>query len=143
MTVGGRRRSILRVAFWAYAAALFTATHWPSLTIEGPIERPDLVLHFAAFAVWGALLAASGILAPVGAARNGPVSALVGALYACLDELTQGIPLLHRTVGMDDLAANIAGVLSGALIAATVARRACRRSGPRLEPPERSATPGE
>lgn len=143
MTVGVRRRRILRLAFWAYAAVLLTATHWPSLTLEGPIERPDLVLHLAAFAVWGALLAASGIVAPVGAARNGPLSALVGGLYASFDELTQGIPFLHRTVGLDDLAANFAGVLTGAFVAAAVARRAGRRSGPRLEPPQRSATPGE
>ncbi len=116
-----------RTAFFAYALVLFIATHWPALTIEGPIERPDLVLHLAAFGLWAALLTASGLLAPPRTPRNLARSLAVSLAYAVLDELSQGVPILRRTVGLDDLLANLLGATLGAFAAWLLIRRYTRK----------------
>ena len=48
---GAGRRRLWRLAFWVYAAALFTATHWPKLEVPGP-EGSDKVIHVGAFGTW-------------------------------------------------------------------------------------------
>lgn len=92
--------------FAVYAAGLFVGTHWPALRIEGsPVPRPDLVLHFGAFAGWTFLLWFSGLTK----GRVG-LTACIAAVYAVIDELSQGIPALQRTVAAEDAAANVIGV---------------------------------
>jgi VanZ family protein len=89
---------------------LFVATHWPSLAIEAPIARPDLILHAGAFALWTAFLLATGY---IGSQRSRRVVLAVGVValaYAGLDELLQAIPILHRHAAVDDWIADAVGV---------------------------------
>lgn len=100
----------LRAAFWLFALALFIATHWPALKVEGPVERTDLWAHLAAFGLWAVLLASCGYFGRPLSARNILRSAALASLYACFDEGLQAIPALQRTFGWDDLAADVLGV---------------------------------
>lgn len=124
-----RPRALVRIAFIAYAAALALATHWPQLRIDGPVVRTDLYIHVAAFALWTALLIASEFTGPWRTATARARAAAIGLLYATLDETTQAIPILGRTFGLDDLAADYAGVLL-AVAAAFIAAHAARRGAP-------------
>ena len=119
-------RALARVAFVTYALVLVTATHWPQLRIEGgPVPRPDLFIHVTAFGLWTCLLIATQLLGPW---RSKPAIAkavVVGLIYAAVDEGTQAIPALGRTVALDDYGANALGVtLAGvaAMIAAAIAK---------------------
>jgi len=115
----------LRAVFWVFAVALFVATHWPALKVEGPVERTDLWAHLAAFGLWAALLAFCGYFGRPLSARNVLRSGAVATLYACLDEGLQAIPALQRTFGWDDLAADILGVWvsSGLVLLLAIVRR--------------------
>jgi VanZ family protein len=105
-----------RWCFAACALALFTATHWPKLRIEGT-GRPDIWIHFFAFSVWTGSLLAAAFFGPVLSRRNIALSVLVAVLYAAFDEVTQAIPILHRTAAFDDWLADLGGIF----IAATAA----------------------
>lgn len=115
----------LRACFWVFALALFIATHWPALKVEGPVERTDLWAHLAAFGLWAALLTFCGYFGPRLSTRNILRSGAVATLYACLDEGLQAIPALQRTFGWDDLAADMLGVwvCSGLLLLVAIAFR--------------------
>lgn len=103
----------LRAAFVLYALALFTLTHWPRFTVDIPgVERPDLFVHLAAFGIWTLLLNLASFLGPPHTARTVLLTALVAAVYACIDEGLQAIPFLQRTAAWDDLAADLLGVAS-------------------------------
>lgn len=122
-TVGGpgsllhRWRRLIRGVFLLYALALVTATHWPNLKIEGPVERPDLWIHMTAFGLGVTLLALSGLFGTVWSFRNIGASVGVGLVYAAIDELTQAIPVLHRTAAFDDYLADATGmVLAGGVL---------------------------
>jgi hypothetical protein len=120
-----------RIAFWLYAAALFTATHWPGLAVESDvISRPDLAIHVAAFALWTIALACTAYLGPPLAPRTIALAAPIAAVFALLDEATQAIPLFMRTFDPLDLAADLAGVAVGA-----GALAACRALRARRSPP--------
>lgn len=119
-------RALVRIAFIVYAAALALATHWPQLRIDGPVERTDLYIHVVAFGLWTALLIASEFTGTWRTAQARARAGVIGLVYATLDETTQAIPALGRTFGLDDLAADYAGVLlavAGAFIAARASRR--------------------
>lgn len=109
-------------AFLGYAVLLFTLTHWPNLTIESEIvERPDLFIHLAAFGGWTGLLAMSGLAGTVG--EWWPTllrTAVLGAIYAAIDEGLQAVPFVSRHCAWDDLFANWGGVAIGTLCAAGV-----------------------
>jgi len=87
-------------------AALLTATHWPGLAIEGPIDRTDLLIHASVFAVWAALLA-------MATGWRMPALLVVGVLFAGFDEATQ--PLFNRVFDWTDLGADVVGVFLGSL----------------------------
>lgn len=107
-----------RAAFWAFALALFVATHFPRLEIEvAGVERPDLFIHFAVFAVWYLLLVASTLLGPPHSTGTLLVAWVVAAVYACIDEGLQAIPALGRHAAWDDLIANLGGITIGAAVA--------------------------
>lgn len=114
-----------RLAFWAYAIALFVGTHWPRLEISVPgVQRPDLFVHFTIFALWSILLYATMYFAGLGRWRGLGVTWLVAVVYAAIDEALQGIPSLRRNAAWDDLAANIGGITLGlAAVAAWVVVR--------------------
>lgn len=106
-----RTQWLLRFVFGGYAGVLFALTHWPRLRIDSPIERPDLYAHITAFGLWTAFLIAAGAFGPRLSRRNVVRSGLVAIVYAPIDEFSQAIPGLGRSVGLDDLAANIGGIL--------------------------------
>lgn len=116
-------------AFALYAGALAIATHWPGVTIEGPIDRPDLVIHLVAFSIWTILLATSRLLGDPRRPVTLPAIALVASAYAALDEFTQRY--VSRTSSWDDYLANLAGIGTGVaamLIFQRIHRRALAHS---------------
>lgn len=119
-----------RAVFALYALALVTATHWPGLAIASHgISRLDLVIHTGAFACWASLFATCGFFGPVTGRHNLVRSMAIALAYAILDELTQGIPALRRTVDPLDLAANGTGIALAA-VALSIWARANRRRTP-------------
>lgn len=114
--------------FVLYAIALFTATHWPSLSIPiGPIPRPDLLQHLIAFGLWSALFTAVGVFGRWNSPRNVALSILTGIAYACLDEASQAIPIIRRVFGWEDMAFNVLGILIGAPVLLLVAKALSRK----------------
>ncbi len=100
-----------RVGFAVYAVALATGTHWPALTLgPDPGFRLDLLVHLAAFAAWTFLLAGCEWFGAIHSRRNTVWSVAIAAAYAALDEVTQGLPGVNRTVLWSDLFANWSGV---------------------------------
>lgn len=110
MTRGGWRRARI-AAFAAYALLIVTLTHWPGLTIEGPVARPDLWIHVGVFGGWTVLFAACGWFGPALSARNVLLSGAASLAYATVDEVTQGLPGINRHVAVDDWLANAAGII--------------------------------
>lgn len=100
-----------RVAAACFAAALVTATHWPALRIDGPVDRTDLVLHAAAFGALTLLVIGCRLFGTALSRRNIAISGAAVAAFAALDEVTQGIPVLQRTPDPLDWIADAAGVL--------------------------------
>ena len=117
-----RRRRIVRFAFWAYAAILFTATHWPKLELPGP-EGSDKVVHMGAFGTWMLLATAQGWFGGPLSDRNLLRTMFVAAAYAGVDEGLQAFPFVHRTCALDDYAANAIGVMLAALFLLMVSVR--------------------
>lgn len=107
--------SLLRIAFVLYALTLATLTHWPRLTVHGPVARPDLYLHLGAFGLWTLLLGLTRWTGPIGSRAGTLRAAGVAAAVALTDEATQALPGLHRVVAWEDALANLAGVTAGAL----------------------------
>jgi hypothetical protein len=95
-----------RIALVIYGLALTTATHWPRLRLSPEIPTSDKVIHMLAFAMLTLLLWRSAWLGPRW------LAAIVALAWASIDEVSQGIPALRRTVSWHDLVANICGVIS-------------------------------
>ena len=113
---------VRRGVFLAYAVALFTATHWPSLKIDGPVPRTDLWLHVGAFGAWTLLF---GFAEFIGRWRDRttPLRLIAcGIVYAAMDELLQAIPVLNRFATIEDYVANLVGVFAGATVILIAAR---------------------
>lgn len=119
--------TIRRLGLAMCVVVLATATHWPRLRIEGPIARPDLWIHLAAFGVLGVAIAMAALFGPIGSRRNLLWTWVVGVAYAAVDEATQAIPILGRTAAWDDFAADVAGVTIGVVGVALACR--VRRTG--------------
>ncbi len=109
--------------FGGYVGTIFALTHWPRLSIAIGVPRPDLLIHLIVFFLWTLLLAVCRPAGPLLSGRNTRWTAGIAIVYAVFDELTQGIPGINRAVGIDDLAANIAGI-GIAVAALLIARRA-------------------
>lgn len=106
-----------------YALALATATHWPGLAIATPhFSRLDLLIHATVFAGWTILFTASAFFGPPLSRRNITRSVAVAFAYALVDELTQGIPIIRRTVDPLDLAANATGIILATVLIVLVVR---------------------
>lgn len=103
-----------RVLFGLYAGALSTGTHWPRLNLGDPERSPDKMMHFVAFGILAALLWQARMV-------RSPWSLLaIGGVWCAIDELTQGIPVLGRTVSAHDFTASFLGVaVAAAAVAAT------------------------
>lgn len=110
-----------RWAFWGYVCVLLVGTHWPRLELNVPgVERPDLIIHFTAFGAWTVLFWAAGLGGAPLRWRSLCWVFPACVLYAGLDESTQGLPGIHRTVAWDDFLANCGGVTLGTLFASAV-----------------------
>lgn len=116
--------TLRRVAFVCFALAVVTATHWPALQIASHgVNRLDLYIHAATFGTWAFLFICARFFGPsVFTTRNIVGSTLAALAYALVDELTQGIPILRRTVDPLDLTANATGILLVGLGMLAVAR---------------------
>lgn len=115
-----------RVAFALYAAALFTATHWPRLEVPMVVPRSDLYVHASVFAIWTGLAIAGAFFGPRLSSRNILATGALGLVYAAVDEVLQAFPVLHRTAAVDDWAADALGVVVACAIALVLVRRASR-----------------
>ncbi len=106
-------RTRCRVLFVCYALVLATATHWPALKIASHgINRLDLFIHAGAFGAWAVLLMLCGFFGQRLSGRNIVLSTLTALVYAMVDEVSQGIPILRRTVDPLDMAANAGGIVA-------------------------------
>lgn len=102
-----------RLAFFAYAGVVVTLTHWPALKVEGPLPRTDLWAHFIAFSIWIVLASLAAFFGSALSKRNLARTFVVACVYIVLDETTQGIPILQRTVDPYDILANFVGLCIG------------------------------
>lgn len=93
-----------RLALVGYAIVLTVATHWPSLNL-GDTGPSDKSIHFQAFALMPFLLWRTRWFSRLGAVF------LISLAWCVLDELTQGIEILHRRLTWQDMAANALGVV--------------------------------
>ncbi len=134
VVTGKPRLKMIRGFFAAYAIALVIGTHYPGIRIEGAMERPDLLVHVAAFGFWAFVLMMCRFFGSALSLRNVLVSAGIALVYAGLDEVTQGIPGLNRTVAIEDFLAGAVGVV-GAVVVAGLAVMAKKRSGGYHGPP--------
>ena len=123
-----------RLLFGLYAAALFTATHWPKLELPSPVPRTDLWIHVLAFCLWTLGLAWSGLVGPWRSWRTVSSVGTIGVLYAALDEILQKTPGLNRVFGFDDMAANMIGALVGTAITLIITALARRAAEPDPDP---------
>ena len=113
--------------FWAYAAALFLATHWPRLVVDSPVRGTDKVIHAAVFCIWTLLL---GRATEAGSRGWRLITlAVVACVYAAIDEGLQAIPALGRTCSAADLGANLAGVALAIVAVGVLSRRASSATG--------------
>lgn len=106
-------------AFIAYTITLTLLTHWPGLTVEGPVPRTDLWIHAGVFGLWTVLLAGSGL---VGRRLGlGVIARSIGiaVVWAGLNEWSQ--QFVSRTTAWDDFVANCVGVALAAVGLAAIA----------------------
>ena len=118
-----------RIAFLAYAAALTVGTHWPRLELPREVPNSDKIVHVAAFCGLTILLWQSRWIASLRGL------AIIAPIWAIIDEITQAIPGLHRTVSAYDAAANLLGIAIALAIVATVRHIQLRhRAGEHVTP---------
>jgi VanZ family protein len=104
--------------FWPilYAGFIFLLSSLPGKVAHGPIIRYDLALHFFEFALFGSILAWTGVR---DFSRVTPAVfltvVLVGLTYAGLDELHQNF-VPGRFMELSDFLADGAGILVGVSI---------------------------
>ncbi|TVS03703.1 MAG: murein biosynthesis integral membrane protein MurJ [Phycisphaerales bacterium] len=103
-----------RAGFLTYALILVFLTHIPGVSIPGPVPRPDLFVHIAAFGLWNALAIRCGWFGRWGSLRNVALTSLLAAAWSGLDEYTQ--QFFGRVTAWDDFFANLLGVGTGAAI---------------------------
>ena len=114
-------RSVFRAAWGGYTALLVTATHWPGMVINGPIDRTDLVIHVGAFSTWASLFSLADFFGSCSCGKRRLVWTLVcGLCFAVFDETTQ--PLFDRQFDWWDLGADCVGVLLGVGVIETLRR---------------------
>ncbi len=120
-------KSMRRIGFAMYALLLFVATHWPALTLPGPIPRTDLFVHLGAFGTWTLLLTLAGFFGSPLSARNLGVCWLFGLANCLIDEGLQSIPWVQRHCAWDDATANMTGTTTAILVLIAIAMMRHRR----------------
>lgn len=116
-------------ALFAFALILLTATHWPGVSIHGPVARSDLWVHAAAYLGLGLLTLA--VLAARGPLSRPRLRWICLALFAfaAADELTQ--PWFGRTADASDWFADAVGIMLAGVLG-QVTSGICRRN-PRVQ----------
>jgi hypothetical protein len=109
-------------AFWLYVLLVYFLTHAPGVKIEGPIPRPDLIVHMTVFGLWTALCIACAYFGPIWSHRNILIAGIISLSYSAFDESTQVIPAINRVAAWDDWFANAAGVTLVTIAALVFAR---------------------
>lgn len=104
-----------RIAFWCFAAALFTMTHWPKLRVPGPTGT-DLVAHMVSFGTWTTLFGLAAWIPTRFSPKSIGLGFVVGVAYAAVDEGLQAVPILGRTCAWSDYAANVLGVSAATVL---------------------------
>jgi VanZ family protein len=112
--VGHGLDRIARIIFVLVAITIATLTHWPNLKVDAGIPRTDLWAHAIAYSTWTFAFIATGWIAPRGSWKSVGLGMPIALLYAGIDEISQGIPVLGRFVTWEDFAANSIGVWIGA-----------------------------
>jgi hypothetical protein len=105
--IAARRRRVLgpwRLAFVCYLLVLTIATHWPNLSLGPEVPASDKMIHLCAFGTLALLLWLTRWI------RSAVVLALLAVVWATIDETSQGLPHLNRTVSGWDLLANAMGI---------------------------------
>jgi len=95
-----RTTTLWRIAFVLYALALTVGTHWPNLTLSPEVPVSDKSIHFTAFGTLTILLWLTRWI------RSRIVTGVIVMVWAAVDEVSQGLPGVHRTVSIYDLLAN-------------------------------------
>jgi hypothetical protein len=94
------------VALVVYALVLTVGTHWPALALGSEEQpAPDKLLHMLAFGGLAVLLWRSRWVRPLW------LVVLLAVVWAAVDELTQGIPVLRRWVSWQAMVAGQMGVI--------------------------------
>lgn len=107
-----RRRSVLgwRIVLGLYAGALATGTHWPQLQVGDPQHPADKLLHFTAFGGLALVLWQARYF------RRVISLFLVTLAWTALDELSQAVPGIGRSVSYEDVVAGTMGNLCTCLL---------------------------
>lgn len=113
-TPAARARAAWRIALLAAALAVETGTHWPKLTLGTPDQPVDKLLHATSFGMLAALVVQARILH-----SRWAVLPLMLA-WSAIDEWTQGIPGLNRSVDLDDWIADAIGIVLALAFAAAL-----------------------
>src|SRR5262245_61391978 len=95
-----------RMLFIAYALALTIATHWPRLQVDTGLPGNDKTIHFLAFGGLTILLWQTRWV------KRLWLCGLIVLVWSILDEASQELPGIHRTMTYTDLIANALGVLA-------------------------------
>lgn len=106
-------RSVSRAALGVYTALLLTATHWPGLVVQGPVDWTDKIIHCGVFCIWTCLFYLAQLIGGCTCGKRRLIWAIVsGFCFAVFDETTQ--PIFNRVFDLLDLAADCLGVLLAA-----------------------------
>jgi len=129
-------------AFILYTLTLVTLTHYPQVTLPDlGVQRPDLLIHLAAYGLFAALLTTSAILGPAHHTRTAVRALLIAIPFAVIDEATQAIPGLNRFVSLDDLLANWLGIALAIPATTLAAKRLHHLTNKHTQPPHTPEQP--
>ena len=118
---------LMRLVTACYWVAMCVGTHLPIPPDVVPTNVSDTWLHLGAYFGLGALMVGSVAAGRQVSRRNLIRIWILVVCYGALDELTQMIPVLHRTAEWKDLGADAAGAAAGVLAGAVLVR-ICSRS---------------
>ena len=113
---------LIRLVTACYWVAMCVGTHLPVPPVVVPSSVSDTWLHLGAYFGLGVLLVGS-VAAIRRVCRRDVIRLwLLATCYGALDELTQMIPVLHRTAEWKDLGADMVGSGVGVLVGLILAR---------------------
>ena len=112
---------LIRLVTACYWIAMCVGTHLPVPPDVVPTNVSDTWLHLGAYFGLGVLLMGS-VAADRRVCRRDTIRLwILVTCYGALDELTQMIPMLHRTAEWKDLGADMVGAGAGVLVGLVLA----------------------